>query len=78
MFCVSGCKPLVGTVGCWVRLWLGVEEGDSFELKYPSLMLARVVWAEAGTGFDRVDDSLRSIWGATKRGGVSPPLNVLT
>lgn len=52
--------------------------GTCSKLKCPCLELAGVVWAEAGIGFDRVVESLRSIWGATKRGGVSPPLNVLT
>lgn len=48
------------------------------ELKCSCSVLARMVWVEAGIGFDRAVESLRSIWGATERGGVSPPLNVLT
>lgn len=57
---------------------MGVGSGSIFELKCPCLELARVVWVEAGIGFDGAVESLRSIWGATQRGGVSPPLNVLT
>lgn len=57
---------------------MGAVLGAISELKCPCLELAREVWAEAGIGFDRAVESLRSICGAVQRGGVSPPLNVLT
>jgi len=56
--------------------WVGL--GAISELPCPCLEFSRVVWAKAGIAFERAVESLRSIWRAAPRGGVSPPLNVLT
>lgn len=52
---------------------MGLGLGAFSELKCPCLELAMVVWAEAGIDFDRVVESLRSIWGDyTERRGLPP------